>query len=233
MKRLTVEGRSTAASRPHVRLSFKDSGLNRRAYARLPKLETPIKIQDFLDALPMNWEKEGETHRSPGEALKAKKAHCVEGALIGATALWILGEPPLVMDLWAHEKNDGEDHIITLYRRGRYWGAISKTNHASIRFRDPIYRSPRELALSYFHEWFLNTTREKTLTAYSKPYDLSKLGPSWVAAKEPLWHLDGLFNKLPHYQLVPQGFKKYLRKADAMELSAGRLIEWKKSDPRT
>lgn len=239
MQRLTVEGRSTEASRPNVRLSFKASGLTTHTYERLVRLKTPVAIQDFLDLLPMNWEKGGETHRSPAEALKAKKAHCIEGALIAAAALWIAGEPPLVMDMWSEEKKDGEDHILALYKRGGYWGAISKTNHASIRFRDPVYRTLRELALSYFHEWFLNADTpkgrkgEKTLVAYSKPLDLSKLGAGWVASKEPLWYLDELLNDLPHYNLVPKGNARFIRKADAMELNAGRLIEWEQNDPRT
>ena len=215
------------------RLSQRESGLDARAYARLAKLSTPILIQDFLDALPMNWEKGGDTHYSPASALVAKKAHCIEGALIAATALWMHGETPLLMDLWADEKSDGEDHILALYKRDGYWGAISKTNHASIRFRDPIYRTLRELARSYFHEWFVNTTGEKTLHAYSKPLDLSRLGTGWVAAREDLWWLDDTLNALPHYRLVPKGHKRYLRCADAMELKAGRLIEWPKSDPRT
>jgi|SRR3989344_3925429 len=215
------------------RLSQKESGLDTKTYARLARLSSPIAIQDFLDALPMNWEKGGDTHHSPARALLAKKAHCIEGALIAATALWIAGEPPLLMDLWADEERDGEDHLVALYKRGRYWGAVSKTNHASIRFRDPVYRTPRELALSYFHEWFVNSTGEKTLVAYSKPYDLSCLGPGWVATKEDLWHLDERLNALPHYPLVPAGYERYLRRADVMELRAGRLIEWEKSDPRT
>ena len=181
----------------------------------------------------MNWEKGGETHRSPGAALREGKAHCIEGALIAAAALWIAGERPLLMDLWAHVKKDGEDHILALYKRGGYWGAISKTNHASIRFRDPVYRTLQELALSYFHEWFVNATGEKTLRAYSRPLDLSRLGPGWVAAEEPLWWLDERLNALPHYPLVPEGHERYLRRADAMELKAGRLVEWPRSDPRT
>ena len=215
------------------RLTLAASGLAKRQYQTLARLRTPINIQDFLDALPMNWENGGDTHRSPACALRAKKAHCIEGALLAAAALWIAGEPPLLMDLWADEERDGEDHLVALYKRGRYWGAVSKTNHASIRFRDPIYRTPRELALSYFHEWFLNTTGEKTLTAYSRPYDLSRLGPDWVAAREDLWHLDDILNALPHYPLMPRGHERYLRRADAMERRAGRLIEWKRSDPRT
>src|SRR3989344_4690534 len=215
------------------RLSLSASGLTAAQYQRLSTLSTPIEIQDFLDALPMNWEKSGDTHHSPASALAARKAHCIEGALIAATALWIAGERPYIMDLWANEKRDGEDHLVALYQRGKYWGAISKTNHASIRFRDPVYRTPRELALSYFHEWFLNTTGEKTLEAYTRPYDLSKLGAGWIAARDDLWYLDDVVNALPHYPLMPRGHERYVRKADAMERRAGRLIEWKKSDPRT
>lgn len=215
------------------RLSQKDSGLDTKTYAVLEKLATPIRVQDFLDAIPMNFEKKGDTHRSPAEALRARKAHCIEGALIAAAALWIHGEPPLVMDLWADEKRDGEDHIVALYKRGGYWGAISKTNHAALRFRDPVYRTPRELALSYFHEWFVNETGEKTLEAYSRPLNLSRLGSGWVSAKEDLWHLDEMVNALPHHSLVPHGNRRYVRRADEMELRAGRLIEWEESDSRT
>lgn len=215
------------------RLTLRASCLAAGAYERLAGLSSPAATQDFLDWLPMNWEKGGATHRSPAEALKARKAHCIEGALMAAAALWIRGERPLLMDLWADEEKDGEDHILALYKRSGYWGAISKTNHASLRFRDPVYRTPRELALSYFHEWFVNETGEKTLEAYSRPLDLSRLGASWVASKEPLWWLDDQLNALPHYPLVPKGNRRYLRRADRMERKAGHLIEWSKSDPRT
>ena len=215
------------------RLSFAASGLTKRDYEKLARLTTPIKIQDFLDTLPMNWEKSGDTHHSPALALAARKAHCIEGALIAATALWIAGERPLLMDLWANEARDGEDHLVALYTRGAYWGAISKTNHAALRFRDPIYRTVRELALSYFHEWFLNTTGEKTLEAYSMPYNLSRLGTSWVASREDLWHLDDILNAVRHYPLVPKGHVPHVRPADGVELRAGRLVEWKRSDMRT
>src|SRR3989338_2991570 len=215
------------------RLTLAASGLAKRQYQTLAQLATPINIQDFLDALPMNGEKGGNTHHSPARALSARKAHCIEGALLAALALWIAGEPPLLMDLWADEGRDGEDHAVALYKRGRYWGAISKTNHASLRFRDPIYRTVRELALSYFHEWFLNTTGEKKLEAYSMPYNLSRLGTSWVASREDLWHLDDILNAVRHYPLVPKGHVPHVRPADGVELRAGRLVQWKRSDMRT
>lgn len=231
------------------KLSRIQSGLTLREYKTLKRLSTPIKIQDFLDSLPMNWEKKGDTQRSPRSVLKNKKAHCMEGALLAAAALWLNGEPPLIMNLSARFGKNDDDHVVTLYKRGGRWGAISKTNHATIRFRDPVYRTPRELALSYFHEWFLNEPAkaakggsplsalrapgEKTLECYSKPLDLRKFGTDWLTDKKDLWHITDALSERKHYFLVPKGNWRFMRKADPMELRAGRLVEWSKSDPRT
>ncbi len=214
-------------------LSRAESGLTKQEYSKLARLNTPIKIQNFLDTIPMNWEKRGDTHMSPRRVLREKKAHCIEGALLAATALWINGEPPVIMNVSARMDKGDVDHVVALYKRNGYWGAISKTNHATIRFRDPIYRTPRELALSYFHEWFMNDTGEKTLECYSKPLDLSKLGTEWITREKDLWDIADALSVLPHYNLVPKGNWRYVRKADSMELKAGKLIEWRRSDKRT
>lgn len=215
------------------RLTRVESGLTQEEYTKLSRLTTPIKIQDFLDAIPFNFEKEGDTHMSPRRALRENKSHCIEGALVAATALWIHGEPPLIMNVSARLGKGDVDHVIALYKRDGYYGAISKTNHSTIRFRDPIYRTPRELALSYFHEWFMNETGEKTLECYSKPLDLTRFGTKWITEENDLWKVADALSILPHYQLVPKGNWRYVRKADPMELKAGKLIEWSKSDPRT
>lgn len=199
----------------------------------LERLSTPIKIQDFLDTLPMNWEKKGDTHMSPRRALRERKVHCIEGALLAAAALWIAGEHPLIMNLSARLGRGDVDHVVALYKRGNRYGAISKTNHATIRFRDPIYRTPRELALSYFHEWFLNETGEKTLECYSKPLDLRRLDIDWITTEKDLWGIADALSVLPHYQLVPKGNWRHVRKADLMEIKASSLIEWPESDART
>lgn len=214
-------------------LSRVRSGLTPREYKTLLRLTTPVKIQDFLDALPMNWEKKGDTHMSPRRVLLEGKAHCIEGALLAALALWIHGEPPLIMNLSARMGKGDVDHVVALYKRGNRYGALSKTNHATIRFRDPIYRTPRELALSYFHEWFMNTTGEKTLECYSKPLDLRRFGTEWITAGKELWDVADALSVLPHYFLVPKGNWRHVRNADAMELKAGQLIEWPESDMRT
>ena len=97
------------------------------------------------------------------------------------------------------------DHVVTLYKRGGRYGAIGKTNHATIRFRDPVYRTPRELTLSYFHEWFLNTTGEKTLECYSKPLDMRRFGTEWITAEKDLWNVADALAERKHYFLVPKG----------------------------
>lgn len=208
------------------RLTLKESGLTAKEYETLKKLSTPAKIQDFLDTLAFNFEKEGDTHRSPREVLKNKKAHCIEGALLAAAALWIHGESPLIMNLSPKFGRGDFDHVVTLYKRNGFWGAISKTNHACLRFRDPIYRTPRELALSYFHEWFMNETGEKVLEQYSKPLDLRRFKTEWITAEKDWWEVDDALDALPYYDLVPKGNWKYVRKADPMEIKAGTLIEW-------
>lgn len=214
------------------RLTQKESGLTKSEYRTLSKLSSPIKIQNYLDNIPFNWEKKGETNYSPRQVLKHKKAHCLEGALLAATALWICGEPPVIMNLSARMGRGDVDHVVALYRRGGRYGAIGKTNHATIRFRDPVYQTLRELMLSFFHEWFLNTTGEKTLECYSKPIDLRRFGKDWITAKET-WHISDALGEAPHYYLVPKGNWRYVRRADPMELKAGRFVEWKRSNPRT
>ena len=214
-------------------LTRAQSGLTSQEYKKLACLTTPIKIQDFLDTFAFNWEKRGDTHMSPRRVLREKKSHCIEGALLAAAALWLHGEPPLIMNVSARMGKGDVDHVVALYKRGGYYGAIGKTNHAVLRFRDPIYRTPRELALTYFHEWFMNETREKTLECYSKPLDLRHFGTGWVTSEKELWEIADALSVLPHYNLVPKGNWRYIRRADPMELKAGRLIEWKKSDPRT
>ncbi|HEV3410188.1 MAG TPA: hypothetical protein VG095_07830, partial [Chthoniobacterales bacterium] len=125
-------------------------GLSRQHATTLARLRTPQKIQDFVSELPTNFEPEGDTCLSVAEVLRQRRAHCIEGAFVAACALWMNGEPPLLMDFQA---TLDDDHVIALFKRGGCWGAISKSNHIWLRWRDPVYRTPRELAMSYFHEY--------------------------------------------------------------------------------
>lgn len=202
-----------------------------RELSLLKKLKTPQAIQNFLDRIPMNHEKRGETHRSALAALRARKAHCVEGAFIAALALKLNGHKPLVMDMRAKRPDD--DHVISLYKINGYWGAISKTNHATIRYRDPVYKTTRELALSYFHEWFVNKTGEKTLRSFSDPINLDKTDVDWISGEGDLWGIDRALNRAKHHAIAPSKNLRMSRRADPMELKAGRFVEWKENDPRT
>ncbi len=187
------------------------------------KLNTPIKIQDFLNTIPYNFEKDGETCKSPRVTLATKSAHCLEGAYLAAAILWYHGEKPLLLDL--RSTKDDLDHVLALYRQNGYWGAISKTNHAVLRFREPLYKTIRELVLSYFHEYFLDTGH-KTLREYSMPFDLRKYGKGWIIEHADLWEIGAALDDAPHKQILPKHItKKHLRKADLVEIEAGKLVQ--------
>lgn len=192
-------------------------------YRKLERLNTPERIQDFLNKLPFNHEKSGETYRSVEESLKAGSIHCFEGALVAAAALMVHGHKPLLLDL---RTTDGDaDHVVALFQRGKHWGAVSKTNHAVLRYREPIYKSIRELAMSYFHEYFLNDGT-KSMRKFSKPFNLLKTKFDWMHSKEDLFELVDALDRSPHENILPKGHK--LRKADKIELKAGRIVEWKR-----
>ncbi len=206
-------------------------GLSKKEITILKKLNTPVKIQDFLDTFPRNWEKNGDTCMSPRVVLKTKKMHCIEGALLAATAFWLNGREPLVMDFKA--TGGDADHVIALYKINGYWGAISKTNHVGLRWRDPVYRSPRELAMSYFHEYLHDRTHRKTLRSYSKPINLKRFGKKWITDEENLFELAGAIDDVRHFPVAPKKNLHLIRPPDRMERKANRFKEWQKNDPRT
>ena len=154
----------------------------------IKRLSTPQKIQDFLNSIPFNFEKKGETCMSPRCVLKEKKAHCMEGAMFAAAALALHGETPLILDLRSTARDF--DHVVALFSRYGHWGAISKTNHAVLRYREPVYKTVRELAMSYFHEYFLNSNGAKTMRSFSKPFNLSRFNKDhWMTTDEDLWDI--------------------------------------------
>lgn len=204
------------------------ASLPRPLYRLFSRLGTPSKVQDYLDTLPINFELSGESNFSPIQVFEKKTAHCFEGAVFAAAALAFHGHRPLLMDFAT--AYDDEDHTVALFRRGKYWGAISKTNHAVLKFRDPIYASPRELAMSYFHEYYMWDGR-KSLRAYSKPFDLSKYKPEkWITSGEPLdWLMDRV-SQSRYFPLVPKNFERHLRRASNVELRALKIVAYKKND---
>lgn len=196
------------------------------------RLNTPAKIQDYLDTLAFNYENKGDTCMSPRRVIKEKKAHCLEGAIFAATALLVSGQRPLVLSLKVLSDYD-DDHAITLFKQNGYWGAISKTNHAVLRYRDPIYKTIRELALSYFNEYFLTSTGEKTLKGYSKPINLKRFGTDWITSPEDLWEIAETIYHSHHISIVPKINQKYIRPAQRIEKIAAKVKEWGKNSKRT
>lgn len=186
-------------------------------------LSTPKKIQDYLNSLPMNFS-EDDPCFCPRDVMRERKAHCMEGALLAAAALWYHGQKPLLLDLTTTE--DDEDHVVALFKVDAFWGAISKTNHGVLRYREPIYKTVRELALSYFHEYFLNTGK-KTLRTYSKPFNLSKYRHlNWLTSREGILDLIDEMANSPHIEILTKAQIKNLRLADKVEIAAGKVVEW-------
>lgn len=201
------------------------NGFSKKEIALFKKLKSPAKVQDFLNSIPANMERGGETCRSPLSTLRAKEAHCMEGALLGAYILSLHGFVPYVIHLGA--KNPDQDHVFVPFKVGKNWGSISKTNHAVLRYREPVYRNPRELVMSFFHEYFLNSTGEKTLRSYTMPIDLRKFGKEWIAREGDVWDIDEKITKTKHYEIMSASQIKSLRKAEKIEIEAGKIVEWK------
>ena len=203
-------------------------GLNPREQALLKRLTTPDRIQAYLNATPINHEIGGETVLSVREVIRQRRAHCIEGAMFAACALWMNGDPPLVM----HLDCDLSDypHVIALFRRHGHWGAISKTNGSPLRYRDPIYRTLRELALSYFHE-YSNKRGHKTLRSYSIAYDLSRVDPAeWVTNPKSCWPTHDLLTDLRHFPLISKKQERLLTKRDKFERRASKIVEYPRPD---
>ncbi len=193
--------------------------------ALFARLNSPQKIQDYLDTLPINFEIHGETYMSPRRTIAEQTAHCLEGALVAAAAFAYHGKAPLLLDF--QTTHDDEDHVVAPFEIHGYWGAVSKTNHAILRYRDPVYRSIRELALSYFHEYF-NESGKKTLRTFSKPFDLSRYAPDqWVCARDDLYWLVEALDASRHFPVVPAKNVRALRSVSKIEIESMRHTEWK------
>jgi hypothetical protein len=177
----------------------KDLGLAPAEFRVLERLDSPEKIQAYLDRIPQNFEPDGDTALSIREVLRQRRAHCIEGAMLAAAALWVHGERPLLLDLSA--VND-YDHVVALFHR------------------DPIYRSLRELAITYFHE-YSNRRGRKTLRRYSRPLDLRSIDPKlWATNGKDCWEVTERLEALPHYPLVTGRQERTLRRSDDVERRA-------------
>jgi len=194
---------------PLPRSSSDPNILTTRERRLLKSLSTPWKIQDFLNSLPYNIEPDGDTCRSPRRVMRDRTAHCFEAALFAAAALRTNGWPPLILDLMAVRDSD---HVIAVYKINGCWGAIAQSNFSGIRFREPIYRTLRELALSYFEDYF-NLKGEKTLRRYSRPVNLSRFDSmGWMTAEEDVWAIAEYLVDIPHTAMFRSKRRMYVDK---------------------
>jgi len=200
----------------------RDIGLTAEETAIFRRMTTPEKIQDFITAMPSNAEVEGDTCYSVRTALARNCCHCIEGALIAACALMLIGEPALLMDFQAE---GDDDHVLAVFKRGRHWGAISKSNSIWLRWRDAIYASPRELAMSYFHEYVLK--EKKSLRRVSRPFNIGAYDPAyWVTAEDHCWDMAGEIDAAPHFSLITKAQARKLRPREAFEVHADAIKEF-------
>jgi len=203
---------SKNGARPGRRGSF---GFSPEDLRTLSALKTPAQIQRFIDALEYQY---ANTAWSPRRVLRERKGHCLEGALLAAAALRVHGHPPLLMDL---EAVHDDDHVVALYRQRGLWGGIAKSNFAGLRSRAPIYRTVRELALSYFEHYY-NLRGEHTLRAYSRPVNLARLDSrGWMTSEEDVWCVPELLIAARHYPLFPHAVARTLPRLDRRSFEAG------------
>jgi hypothetical protein len=174
----------------------------------LKALKSPAGIQRFLDGVPYHL---AGTAWSPRVVLRERTAHCLEGAIFAAAALRVLGFPPLILDL---EADQDTDHVLAVFKSRGHWGAIAKSNFAGCRYREPVYRTLRELALSYFHVYF-NLRGERTLRRYSQPVNLARFDRrDWMTTDKGTWFIAEHLVDIPHRPLLKCGLEKHLTRVD-------------------
>ena len=190
-------------------------GLTPQNVRTLRALKTPKRIQQFVDGLTYQY---ADTAGSPQRTLRERKGHCLEGALVAAAALRLHGHPPLLMDL---EAVHDDDHVLAIYRERGLWGSIAKSNFAGLRSRKPVYRTLRELAMSYFEHYY-NLRGEHTLRAYSRPVNLARLdGMHWMTSEEDVWCVPELLIAARHFPIAPDKVMRALPRLDRRSFEAG------------
>lgn len=178
----------------------------------LRRLRTPSLVQHFLDhEVAYNKEPDGPTCRTARRVLRDRVGHCMEGALLACAALAFHGVEPMLVDL---EAVRDDDHVLVVYRLSGHWGSMAKSNYASLRFREPVYRTVRELVMSYF-EHYHNLKGEKSLRAYSRPVRMTRFGTNWIVGEENAWEIPEHLCTVPHFPVITPQMERRLSRLDA------------------
>src|SRR5258708_19527590 len=190
------------------------SGFTPEELRKLRRLKAPHGIQRFLDDQPYHL---ADTAWSPRRVLRENTSHCFEGATFAAAALRVNGYPPLVIDL---EAEHDTDHVIAVYKQHGHWGAVAKSNYTGCRYREPVYRTLRELAMSYFEVYF-NLRRQRTLRTFSNPVNLARFDRlSWMTTDQQLWFVAEYLFTIRHFRLLTPRKAKSLHRLDASPFRA-------------
>lgn len=188
---------------------------------KLRSLRSPAGIQRFLDNIPYHL---AGTAWSPRKVLHEQTAHCLEGAIFAAAALRALGFPPLLMDMEAHRDTD---HVVAIFQVGDSWGALAKSNYSGCRYREPVYRSLRELAMSYFEGYF-NLARERSLRTFSRPVNLARFDRQhWMTTEKNVWFIADYLCDISHTPMITRAQAKRLVRLDSRSFKAG-LVGYEK-----
>jgi len=183
-------------------------GFTSSEWRQLRALKTPAGVQKFLDELPYNL---SFTARSPKKVLDDRTASCLEGGIFGAAALRVIGFRSLIFDLEAEQDTD---HVVAIFKVRGHWGAVAKSNFTGCRYREPVYRSLRELAMSYFNIYF-NLRGQRTLRRYSRPVNLARFDPlQWMTTEKPIWFIAEYLCEIPHISLLTSAMEKKLTRVD-------------------
>jgi hypothetical protein len=180
-------------------------------------LKSPSGVQRLLDSMPYHL---AETAWSPRRVLRERTAHCLEAAIFAAAALRVLGFPPLLLDF--ESVPDDTDHVIAVFQQRGRWGAVAKSNYAGLRYREPVYRGLRELAMSYF-EGYVDVRGRRTLRTFSRPVNLARFDrtrPGWMTSEKSLWWIPEYLVDIPHTRLLTPAMTRALTRADRRSIES-------------
>jgi hypothetical protein len=193
-----------------------EKALTRQEQQLMSSLNSPYKIQGFLDSVPYSTE---PVYRCPLQVLRDRLAHCFDGALFAAAALRRIGYPPLILDMIPNERDD--DHLLALFKQQGYWGAVAKSNFVGLRFREPVFRTLRELVLSYFEQYY-NVEREKTLRGYTIPLNLKVFDEyHWTTSDASLERIARRTDEIRRFSLLTAKMASALSPVDERTYTAG------------
>jgi len=184
---------------------------------QLRSFKSPDRIQEYLDRLRYRY---AGVPRSVRSVLESRTANCFDGAMVAAAALEQLGHPPYIMDLRAVED---DDHFLAVFKLNNCYGAVAKSNYSGLRYREPVYRTLRELAISYFENYF-NLSGKRTLREYSALYDLrrEKL-TDWRMGTDSIEDIGTRIDAIRHYSLLTKRSEKSLVRVDRRSFHAGKF----------